>query len=78
MKMNYLTGGRANRPYEIVATSPDAGIIEAIPDTVSLDALKKARETRGAGVEDKRRDRRTEMTDRQESQRQSRERETDS
>ncbi|CAM9387861.1 unnamed protein product [Discosporangium mesarthrocarpum] len=29
------------RPYDIVATSPDAGIIEAVPDTVSLDALKK-------------------------------------
>ena len=29
------------RPYDIVATSPDAGLIEAIPDTVSLDALKK-------------------------------------
>lgn len=29
------------RPYDIVATSPDAGVIEAIPDTVSLDALKK-------------------------------------
>lgn len=31
----------APRPYDIVATSPDAGVIEAIPDTVSLDALKK-------------------------------------
>ncbi|CAM9327966.1 unnamed protein product [Choristocarpus tenellus] len=29
------------RPYDIVATSPDSGIIEAVPDTVSLDALKK-------------------------------------
>jgi len=29
------------RPYDIIATSHNAGIIEAIPDTVSLDALKK-------------------------------------
>ncbi|CAN0055344.1 unnamed protein product [Ascophyllum nodosum] len=35
-------GNRAGlRPYDIVATLPDAGMIEAIPDTVSLDALKK-------------------------------------
>lgn len=29
------------RPYDIRATSSDSGVIEAIPDTVSLDALKK-------------------------------------
>lgn len=29
------------RPYEVLATGPDSGIIEAIPDTVSLDALKR-------------------------------------
>lgn len=32
---------KPSRPYDIVATSHDAGIIEAIPDTVSIDALKK-------------------------------------
>lgn len=36
------------RPYDIVATCPDAGIIEAIPDTVSLDALKKVSSLRAA------------------------------
>lgn len=52
-ELSLITGYRASvflspvgrrgerRPYDIVATSPDAGIIEAIPDTVSLDALKK-------------------------------------
>lgn len=29
------------RPYDIVGTSFDGGLLEAIPDTVSLDALKK-------------------------------------
>ena len=29
------------RPYGIIATSPDSGIIEAIPDTVSLDVLRR-------------------------------------
>ena len=29
------------RPYAIVATSPDAGLIEAVPDTISLDALRQ-------------------------------------
>lgn len=29
------------RPYDIIGTSYDGGLIEAIPDTVSLDALKK-------------------------------------
>ncbi len=29
------------RPYDIVATSFDGGLIEAIPDTVSLDALRR-------------------------------------
>jgi phosphatidylinositol 4-kinase len=29
------------RPYAIVATSPDAGLIEAVPDTISLDALRE-------------------------------------
>ena len=29
------------RPYSIVAISPDSGIIEAVTDTISLDALKK-------------------------------------
>eukprot|EP00607_Mallomonas_marina_P006435 CAMPEP_0182426888 /NCGR_PEP_ID=MMETSP1167-20130531/13404_1 /TAXON_ID=2988 /ORGANISM="Mallomonas Sp, Strain CCMP3275" /LENGTH=878 /DNA_ID=CAMNT_0024608629 /DNA_START=749 /DNA_END=3385 /DNA_ORIENTATION=+ len=29
------------RPYGIVAISPDSGIIEAIPDTVSLDVLRR-------------------------------------
>jgi len=27
--------------YDVVATGPDAGIIEALPDTVSLDALRR-------------------------------------
>ena len=29
------------RPYDIIALTPDSGIIEAIPDTISLDCLKK-------------------------------------
>jgi hypothetical protein len=29
------------RPYTIVAMTPDSGVIEAIPDTVSLDALRR-------------------------------------
>ena len=29
------------RPYGIIAMSPDSGIIEAIPDTVSLDVLRR-------------------------------------
>ena len=29
------------RPYSILATSSTAGLIEAVPDTISLDALKK-------------------------------------
>lgn len=29
------------RPYDVVATGADAGVIEAIPDTVSLDALRR-------------------------------------
>lgn len=29
------------RPYEIVATSTDAGLVEAIPDTISIDALRR-------------------------------------
>ena len=29
------------RPYSILATSENAGLIEAVPDTISLDALKK-------------------------------------
>jgi phosphatidylinositol 4-kinase len=38
-----LSGGCQSwlRPYDIIALSDDAGLIEAIPDTVSLDALKK-------------------------------------
>lgn len=31
------------RPYDIVALSADTGIIEAVPDTISLDALRKYR-----------------------------------
>ena len=33
-------------PYDIVATLPDAGVIGAIPDTLSLDSLKKVRRER--------------------------------
>lgn len=29
------------RPYDILALSPDSGVIEVIPDTVSIDCLKK-------------------------------------
>jgi phosphatidylinositol 4-kinase len=32
--------GSGLRPYEIIAMSPDSGLIEAIPDTVSLHALR--------------------------------------
>ena len=28
------------RPYEVLATSEDAGVIEAVPDTISLDGLR--------------------------------------
>ncbi|CAN0008237.1 unnamed protein product [Scytosiphon promiscuus] len=31
------------RPYDIVALSADTGIIEAVPDTISLDALRRYR-----------------------------------
>ena len=30
------------RPYEIVVTSRDSGLVEYLPDTISMDALKKA------------------------------------
>ena len=30
------------RPYDIVATGPDTGVMEAVPDTVSLDSLKRS------------------------------------
>jgi phosphatidylinositol 4-kinase B len=30
------------RPYEILATSLSAGLVQAVPDTISLDALKRA------------------------------------
>jgi hypothetical protein len=30
------------RPYDILALSPDSGLIEAVPDTISLDALRKS------------------------------------
>ena len=29
------------RPYEILITSPSSGLIEFIPNTISLDSLKK-------------------------------------
>lgn len=29
------------RPYDILATDPDGGLIEAMPDTISIDALKR-------------------------------------
>jgi phosphatidylinositol 4-kinase len=29
------------RPYGIIALTPDSGLIEAIPDTVSLDVLRR-------------------------------------
>eukprot|EP01029_Cantina_marsupialis_P012364 TRINITY_DN2727_c0_g3_i1.p1 TRINITY_DN2727_c0_g3~~TRINITY_DN2727_c0_g3_i1.p1 ORF type:complete len:708 (+),score=200.75 TRINITY_DN2727_c0_g3_i1:306-2126(+) len=29
------------KPYEIIATSPTSGVMEAVPDTISIDALKK-------------------------------------
>ncbi|CAB1096719.1 unnamed protein product [Ectocarpus sp. CCAP 1310/34] len=41
LKQSPLRARAGLRPYDIVATSHDAGIIEAIPDTVSIDALKK-------------------------------------
>ncbi|CAM9515425.1 unnamed protein product [Pylaiella littoralis] len=36
------------RPYDIVALSADTGIVEAVPDTISLDALRRYRK-RGGG-----------------------------
>ena len=29
------------RPYDILATSHDSGMMEAIPDTISIDSLKR-------------------------------------
>ena len=29
------------RPYEILITSPSSGLIEFLPNTISIDALKK-------------------------------------
>ncbi|CAN0418524.1 unnamed protein product, partial [Ectocarpus sp. 13 AM-2016] len=29
------------RPYDIVALSADTGLVEAVPDTISLDALRR-------------------------------------
>lgn len=29
------------KPYDILAISPDAGLVQAIPDTISLDSLKR-------------------------------------
>lgn len=29
------------RPYDVIATSPVSGLVEAIPDTISLDSLKR-------------------------------------
>lgn len=29
------------RPYNVIATSATTGLIEAVPDTVSLDSLKR-------------------------------------
>lgn len=29
------------RPYDIILTSPNSGILEFIPNTVSLDTIKK-------------------------------------
>lgn len=34
------------RPYDITALSADAGVIEAVADTISLDALRKYRRRR--------------------------------
>ncbi|CAM9982152.1 unnamed protein product, partial [Ectocarpus fasciculatus] len=36
------------RPYDIVALSADTGLVEAVPDTISLDALRRYR---GSGQE---------------------------
>lgn len=43
-QMHYIlqqAGVQGLRPYGIVATSGDSGLIEAVPDTVSIDVLKK-------------------------------------
>lgn len=39
--------GSGLRPYQIIAMSPDSGLIEAVPDTVSLHALR----AKGVGYE---------------------------
>jgi len=39
------------RPYNIIATSPDSGLIEAIADTVSLDVLRR-RDSRYVNLKD--------------------------
>ena len=36
------------RPYEIVATSPGCGIIEFLPDTLSIDYIKRKMIEKGA------------------------------
>jgi phosphatidylinositol 4-kinase len=38
------------QPYDIVAFSPDSGLIEAITDTVSLDALRRSTQTQNTKV----------------------------
>lgn len=37
------------RPYDIVALSANTGIIEAVPDTISLDALRRYKGRGGGG-----------------------------
>ena len=36
------------RPYDIIATSETCGLLEAIPDTISIDALRRADPTNAA------------------------------
>lgn len=38
------------RPYDIVALSADTGLVEAVPDTISLDALRRYRGSGREGV----------------------------
>lgn len=40
------------RPYDILATTRDGGLIEVIPDTISLDSLKRGLGTEYRGLRD--------------------------
>jgi hypothetical protein len=46
--------GISLHPYRILATAPSAGLVEYLPDTISVDAIKKGRRS-GGEIADRRR-----------------------